>query len=350
MNAIKDNSLRKDISTKIKAFGFFMSCGIVCFHCAGFDASHANGPLDARINMLLEYYFGLMRFFPMCYFFAVTGYLLFSNYTTSAYPIKMKRRVFSLLIPYLLWQCIFTGIDVLQKQYVFSLQDFLIRTFGLVRWPQDGALWYVYAVFLLALTSPLLLLLFRNRYVGGGAIILLIIAIQAKDRVTNPYVTAIFNYGYIEDILNYLPCYLVGCYCGKFMEENTLNETITYLLSVIFATFLLDTMSPGFFADTTLKLLPLLALFVFPVIPAFQNKQIYNLSFLIYAIHQPLLNDTWKYLHTGMFMEIPMPASIRGILVRAVSLAVIIVLASLIHFVLKRFSPKLLKTLTGGRS
>ena len=350
MNVVKSNCLRKDISTKIKSFSFFMSCGIVCFHCAGFDVSYANGPLDARINMLLEYYFGQMRFFPMCYFFAVTGYLLFSNYKIADYPVKMKRRVFSLLIPYLLWQCIFTGIDVLQKQYVFSLYDFLIRTFGLVRWPQDGALWYVYAIFLLALTSPLLLLLFKNKYAGWVVTILLIIAIQARDRISNPYIVAFLNYGYVESILYYLPCYLVGCYCGRYMDENTLSETITYFLSVIFVTFLLDTLSPGFFSDTTLKLLPLLALFVLPIIPALQNKRIYNLSFLIYAIHQPFLNDTWKYLHTGIFMEIPMPASIRGVLVRAISLPVIIGLATLIYSVLKRFSPKLLKALTGGRA
>lgn len=350
MNATKDKSLRREISAKIKTMGFFMTCAIVCYHCPGFDATYSAGNWDTRINALLEHFFYQMGFVAMSYFFAVTGYLLFSNYSIKDYPAKMKRRVFSLLIPYLLWQCIITGIDVLQQQSVFSFQDFLIRTFGLIQWPQDGALWYVYAVFLLALTSPLLLLLFKNSYTGWAATILLIIAIRARGQFSgNPYIGAVLNYGYVETILHYLPYYLVGCYCGKFMDEHTLSDTITYILSVIFVAFLLDTMTPGFFYDTTLGLLPFLGLFVLPVIPILQNRHIYSLSFLIYATHQPFLSDTYKFLHSGLFMEIPMPVSMRGVLVRVISLTLLIGLSAIIYSVLKRFCPKLLAALTGGR-
>lgn len=348
MPATKDASLRKGISAKIKSLGFLMTCAMVCYHCPGFDATYSIGNWDTRLINLIEHFFYQMGYVSMSYFFAVTGYLLFTNYKINDYPVKMKRRVFSLLIPYVIWQCIITGIDVLQKQYIFSLKDFLVRTFALVPWPQDGALWYVYAVFLLALTSPVLLLLFRNRYAGWIATMLLIIVLQARGRVTNPYISAILNHGYVENILFYLPCYLVGCYCGRFMDENTISETTACILSALFISYILEGIFPGFSADIGLKLLPLLALFVLPVIPSLQNRKVYALSFLVYAMHQPLIADAWEILQEP-FMQIPMPVSMRGILIRAIILVLDIGLAAIMYSVLKRFLPKFLAFLTGGR-
>ena len=321
--ATKDASLRKGISAKIKSLGFLMTCAMVCYHCPGFDATYSIGNWDTRLINLIEHFFYQMGYVSMSYFFA-------------------------LLIPYVIWQCIITGIDVLQKQYIFSLKDFLVRTFALVPWPQDGALWYVYAVFLLALTSPVLLLLFRNRYAGWIATMLLIIVLQARGRVTNPYISAILNHGYVENILFYLPCYLVGCYCGRFMDENTISETTACILSALFISYILEGIFPGFSADIGLKLLPLLALFVLPVIPSLQNRKVYALSFLVYAMHQPLIADAWEILQEP-FMQIPMPVSMRGILIRAIILVLDIGLAAIMYSVLKRFLPKFLAFLTGGR-
>lgn len=349
MSVLRDESINRGISAKIKTLGFFMTCAMVCYHCPGFDNVYAIGKLDANINSLIAYFFQQMGFVVMSHFFAVTGYLLFKDFKMKDYPAKIKRRLFSLLIPYILWQCIIAVIDTIQKQYVFSLTDFLRRTFCLEMWPLDGALWYVYAIFLLALISPILLLLFRNKHVGWLATLMLIIAIQCKSKITNPYVVAILSHGYIGNILFYLPCYLVGSYCGRFSEENTKNESLTCILTVVFTSFVLNEVFPGFFNQMTIGLMPLMGLYVLPVVPAFQNKRIYDLSFLIYAIHQPLITDTWRIFRSGFFMEIPMPVSVRSILVRVNVLVLDIVIAFLIHVVLKRFSPKLLGAITGGR-
>lgn len=349
MSVLEVESTNRDISAKIKTLGFFMTCAMVCYHCAGFDDVYAIGPLDASINSLIEYFFYQMGFVVMSHFFTVTGYLLFKDFKITDYPAKIKRRIFSLLIPYILWQCIIAVIDIMQKQYVFSLADFLRRTFCLEMWPLDGALWYVYAIFLLALASPILLFLFRNKYSGWLVTLMLIIALQGKSKITNPYVCAILSHGYVGNILYYLPCYLIGCYCGRFSEENTKSEALTCILSAVFTAFVFNGVFPGFFNQITMGLMPLMGLYVLPVVPALQNKKIYDLSFLIYAIHQPLIKDTSHIFRSGFFMEIPIPVSIRSVLVRVNVLVLDIGIAFLIHAVMKRFSPKLLGAITGGR-
>lgn len=337
------------MSAKIKTIGFLMTCAMVCYHCEGFDSANAIGLWDGKINKLIEYFFDQMGIIAMSHFFTVTGYLLFKNYSLKEYPVKMKRRVYSLLIPYILWQAIITGIDILQKQYVFSFANFLSRTFFLVRWPLNGALWYVYVVFLLAIVSPILLLMFKNKRVGWLATIVLIIAVQMRKLVVNPNVLAVFGYCYLENILLYLPFYLVGCYCGKFSDEITSNELLTCILSAIFISFILNDALPGFFSITTIGFMPLMGLYVLPEVPAFlQKKRIYSLSFLIYAIHQPLILDTIPYLRR-FIVTIPIPVSVRSILIRVIVLALCVCLATVIHSVLKRIAPKLLGAITGGR-
>ena len=363
---MKNENIRNEISSKITILSFFMTCAMVCYHCKGLGSAQAMGFFDSKVNSSIESLFDQMGYIVMCYFFTVTGYLLFSNYRTKDYPAKINRRLRSLLIPYILWQCIAVLIDILQKQYTFSLPDFLSRTVGLAQWPQNGALWYVYAIFLLALFSPILHLLFKNKRVALLSVIFITVLIEGIDYLSHPYITDFFghgimanilrsivkflNYGVIPNILYYLPCYLLGCYCGRFMDEIPTKETLLCIFTVLFISLALNGTFPGFFFETALKSLPLLGLLALPVIPSLQGKKIYGLSFLIYAIHQPLIADLRERIYTGLLMPLTVPVSMQSILIRAFILAITIALAACIYLILNRYSPKLLRIITGGRT
>lgn len=339
--------MNREISEKIKLFGFLMTCAVVFYHCPSVDASYIRGSVDAAADTLLNYCIGTMGTLAMSHFFAVTGYLLFQNYTLRDYPVKMKRRVSSLLIPYILWQCITVALKLVTGDAI-TLGDFLRKTFLFARFPYNGALWYVYAVFFLALLSPALLLLFRNKSVGWCAVLVLTVVAAARDRISNPVFTNVVNYGYFGNILTYFPSYLAGCFYGRFAREEDGAKALKYVFSALFMAFLLEGSLPGFFADLAVKLMPILALYCLPSRPGVTEKRIFGLAFLVYAIHQPLIGILWSILNR-VYTRIPLPATVCDLLTRAVVLAVAVCSAAVIRVVLKRLSPGLLRGLTGGR-
>lgn len=282
----------------------------------------------------------------MSYFFCVTGFLLFNNLSFENYPIKIKKRVFSLLVPYILWQIITIMIDILQGQYVFRLNDFLTRTFCFTMWPENGAIWYLYAIFFLALISPIILLLFQNTYIGWILVAGLIFLCEIKESINNEIVQYIINYGYIRNILFYMPAYLIGCFYGRLANKNL--DSLKYILFLLISAFFVGCTTDNFFANIALKTLPILIILLTPIVPWLENKKIYNLTFLMYVIHQPLISDLWLYIKK-IYEKIVMPVSFCNLLTKFIILFSDILVAYIIYLSLKRLSKKGLNILTGGR-
>ncbi|WP_206046733.1 acyltransferase family protein [Inconstantimicrobium porci] len=264
------------------------------------------------------------------------------------YSSKIKRRVFSLLIPYVMWQIIIAIKYVLQNEYTFSIKNFIYRTFYLVTWPIDGPMWYVYAIFLLALISPVFLLMFKNKKVGWCMVLIIIVFLRAQGKFNIPVFTRIANHGYVGNIIWYFPSYLVGAFYGRFYDELNEEKSLVYVLSLLFLACLLQGVLPGIFYDITIRMMPIMSLFLLPVIPSLKDKWVYRLTFLMYAMHQPLIADVKPHIN-NLYKVVLMPDSVRNILTRVIILAIDIALAAAIYIVLKKFAPKGLNALTGSR-
>ena len=345
--------MKKEFSEKFRYVGFIMTCAMVLYHCPHIDNYYALSPLDAFVNSLFDSGIKTLGVLIMSWFFSATGFLLFRGYSMENYPEKIKRRVFSLLLPYLAWQLIIVLIDALQGQYDFVLTDFLTKTFLLEIWPIDGPLWYVYAVFLLAVLSPpLFFLLKRKKLFAWAAILALILLTEACKNINAPAVRNIVEYGYIGNILTYIPAYLVGAFFGYYHNEDS-SPDLYLVLSLLLMALLLNSVSDGFFYYASLQMLPIAALYLLPSFPVLHGRKIYRLSFLIYAMHLPLITDLWSPV-LGFYMNtvgrLTMAASIGSITTNLMLLAADITLAALVYAVLSRIMPRLLALLTGGRA
>lgn len=84
-----------------------------------------------------------------------------------------------------------------------------------------------------------------------------------------------------------------------------------------------------------------------PDLTAFEGKKAYRISFLVYAIHQPLL-EFRRFLIPAV-SKIPY-AFFASLTLRFLFIIIIIAAAAFIHFVLGKIAPKLLNIVTGGRS
>lgn len=340
--------MNQKVSENIKMLGFVMTCFMIFYHCGALDNSYALNSIDGVLNRVASSAFDQMGILVMSHFFTVTGFLLFRNLNMKNYPKKIKRRVFSLLIPYISWQVIITLKLIIQGKYIFSFKDFLYRIFCLAQWPFDGALWYVYAVFLLAVISPIFLLMFRNKKVGWCIILIIIALWTTRWKIHNPLYLKVFGYGYIANICSYFPSYIVGAFYGKYYSELDDQKSLLYILSVILVGVLLEVVFPGALT-ITIRMIPLLSLALLPsVVPVLKDAWVYRLTFIMYAIHQPLIGDI-KHAIYRIYSMVTIPASVCNVLTRVIILGVDIGLAAAIYVVLKRFIPKALNALTGGR-
>ena len=99
--------------------------------------------------------------------FLLSGYLLMNGFTMSKWPDKMRRRVKRLAVPYIVWNILFVLIYVslasifprLQERVdsngLSTLQGVLVKTFSLTVAPIDSPLWFLRAIFVYSLLSPL---------------------------------------------------------------------------------------------------------------------------------------------------------------------------------------------------
>lgn len=134
--------------------------------------------------------------FAVPMFFAVSGYLFFLNirdFTTGTYIDKLRRRMLTLIVPYVVWNIIAFGLYALQDfsagralQYALSPDLFwgcrnlggesvnaLGWIVGAATAPVQQPLWFVRDLIVLAAISPLFYATLRHRIIGPIVLLLL---------------------------------------------------------------------------------------------------------------------------------------------------------------------------------
>lgn len=339
----------KRISSNIKMLSFVVSCFMVFFHAGMYENTNAVSGFDSKLNDLINYDYKLLAFFGLSFFFSVTGFLLFYGLSYGNFLKKIERRVHSLLIPYLIWQAIVLIKDlIIGRRY--ELLDVLLRTFGLELWPLNGPLWYVYVVFLLALIfSPILLLMFTNKKSAWISTIVLVFLIQMVKRAPVNSIQMVLSYGLFSRILTYLPAYMIGAYYGRFYEKNKMPQSLIYSVAIVFFAYLLDFKMSGFFSDMVVMTMPMALILMLPSFPKLENRKIYGYTFMIYALHHPLIVDFKGFLDEGLAL-IHLPVTVLNIFEHLIVLAVSILLAIGLSKILGKIWPKGLGSITGGRT
>ena len=334
------------ISKRISLLSFIMTLMIVVFHCQTQGDPANFGKADAFLVNALAMNINTFGMVAMAYFFAITGFLLFYKLNFETYKTKIKRRLFSLLIPFLIWQVIFICYQsCLGAKY--DIADTLSSIFLMSAKPPNGVLWYVYAVFILAVLSPIHLLVFRSRTLGQLSILVIPIVSYILLKFTPGFAEGFVSYGYIAQIIDYLPAYCFGAYCGYWYCEADKNEIFGGCLLAVLCALFFNNMSEGLFVYTIIRLLPIAMIFLLPVS---ENKgRVFHTSFLIYAIHRPIQMFIRDH---GFHLILKYVGSIfvANMIYILVSLVLVVFAAYLIYRVMNRIAPKALSLLTGGRA
>lgn len=343
--------MTREMSDRIRVIGFVMSIFIIIYHCRyGLAAMNA---VDERINAVVISIGGTLAYVAMCWFFSISGFLLFRNLTLNNYVEKLKKRAVTLLIPYFVWQFISYAQDIIMQLLRHDrpvLSELFRNVIGVLlmdRFPPNEPLWYIYVLFLMTALSPILLLIFKNKRIGWllTAAITFILYILSAEK--NALFEKIVSYGYMRNILSYIPAFMIGAFMGRYSENSDGTDKLKYIVSLVVASLFLESCFSGITVDTVGKILPTLLLYFTPMISAARNRKIYNLTFLIYALHEPL--HIVKDYMMKLLYELISYASVTNILVRVLFPIFVIVFALLFYKLLQKISPKLLRVITGGR-
>lgn len=188
---------------------------IVIAHCSPFDlpifadGDYGHGVSGSVVltNRFINYY--LMQS-SMIFFFIAAGFMFFlkgASLSLSAYSAKLRRRVNTLLIPYLIWNALGMILWLAKNRSLLPDltsnplgYDGLIHTltagfFSLNGTPFDFPLWFLRNLIIAVVCTPLLAIMIRNCRALSPIVLILISAIPSVNYLRIPECIAYFALG-----------------------------------------------------------------------------------------------------------------------------------------------------------
>lgn len=208
---------------KVKTIvSFFLSVLVFLIHISTF-ANYPGEDTPNKINSIISIFLQ-KTITPMAVplFFIISGATLFRDFEPNMFIRKLKSRIFSLVIPYLIWNTIwllftifisytpissfFTGRE---KIVISPLTIFL----SIFHYQCNIPFWFIFDLIIFFLCAPIIYWILKSRITGLALIIGLIVLNQ-------------FGIG-IPSIVFYnstsIIYFLIGCYIGKFYFKYFAN-------------------------------------------------------------------------------------------------------------------------------
>lgn len=308
--------ISEQLSAKMANMAFFASMLVVLMHAMGRDAV-VDGSLVA---FFVRWVRNLLTFSAVPYFFIAAGFFLAGHCGEFGWwRSELIKRVRTLLVPYLFWVVVGTLL------YQGPLLSGLGLTFGP---PKPTHIWFLRALMLLIIASPIVCMMCRKRIIGLGSLLILFCGSIALSSNL------------------FLP--MLGVFCFSFGFYLRLNPIcVSASLYRISAIICAISLIPCSLMGGGKVIVPLLALFVMWVIMPDKRYPIgvTSLAFPIYLLH-PFIYFALFRVERLLGFE---GASGRYLHIH-LSFFIIAFLGSLgSGMVLKRYAPRVAGIIFGGR-
>lgn len=348
----------KNISNKISAVSLILMIMVIYLHSYNIHTiKKFDDPIYNLSNFLQNLLSqGVFRIaVPM--FFIISGFLFFRNYKDiSDYISKIKNRIKSILIPFIFWNLIVILIYYIFQLFLlksFSFNSILIKDLGF--WgilnsifvnPYNYPLWFLRDLMFVILLSPIihifilkipkkfisLLLLLWFIDIGGGANfyffkseVILFFSIGCYLSIYNINITNRINFkSFIYLLIFYIVLINFKTYLFVIGEGNTTTESlILHKISILIGIYI-------FWYSSDYKWLDKFHLLKF--------------TFLLYVFHEPLLSFSKKigFIILGN-------NSISSLILYFITPIFVIIILYLLGSFFKKYFPKLIYFMSGGR-
>lgn len=339
----KELLISKQLSNKLKICSFSLILFVVLIHCniqIRDSGSSEAMPFFCAMQQILSYGFAQIA---VPFFFLISGFLFFKtgrNHDISFFTYKLRRRIRTLVIPYLLWVSIpyfvfiffFSDIETNHKIPPSLFHNLLTPII-------NYQLWFVRDLICLVLASPVLFLLIKH--LRSIFIFLLIVFMLWRGNIffiINDSI-AFFSLGSFLAIISpniiekqtssrfiFLSTlvWCFACVSKLFVDLPLLLSLLSNIIGIIAWWGLLDLFNKTSFYHWAIKLS--------------------TFTFFIYACHEPLLTIIKK-----VFLRYLAHTEWAFISIYIVAFFTSVILCVLLAYLLKRFMPVPYSILTGNR-
>lgn len=282
---------------------------VVLIHTTQVEANYNINAYSGMYEVLRFFQFDLSAVaVPM--FFVISGFLFFRNYSHARYFTKLKDRIKTLFVPYILWNTLYLFYNIIttkllgnyfvgRKQYYISLQNIFTSIF---LYKGNEHFWFVFDLIVFTIISPILYEMIKKKTSGAIAILGLIILQH-------------FGVGYegiffrSDAIVFFVFGGFVGIHAMKLMIEKRGKVHITLALFLqigIWVLLYMEEMQYIHILPEIMTIILLLDCCIFWVIcdcfiGTIKQREMMRDSFWIYAMHGMILPVAIK----GLFILLP---------------------------------------------
>ena len=340
---------------KKKEFISFLLSIFVLFIHSYFAQNNGDNSLIAIINHKTSYFFSRsITQFAVPMFFILSGISFFKGYNNKKYPQKIKSRIFSLIIPYLLWNtlwmlweifCSYSFMANFSASEAFPLTASSILK-GIFFYGAYPPFWFIFDLIVFTVAAPLVFAIICNKYVGWGSVVLL--SVLAAFKIQLP--ESVFYYP--TAVIFFIIGGLVGYHHFDFACKKS-SKGVQIASVVVLSLYILakNIVPKELFVENSLVqiiVFVMASIALWNLTDAFVEKlkprAIFKRSFAIYAMHLNVAGIVLKILSVclpgSQWLEIP-----KFVIMVVVTLVII----NLVCSFLEKFLPKVYGILMGNR-
>ncbi len=342
-------------SEKIKFISFFCILLVLYIHSDFHD--YSNEILGMRFNHYLQLFISrVLGDLAVPTFYCISGYLFFRSVENwNSIKDKLKRRIFSLVIPYIIaaiaMVIFFIVINMIPAagNFMNSQPDYLALPFTTLLYstlvdsgngmPIAFHLWFLRNLIVIMATTPILYLFHKKGLLPFTAIAFAVINCLFQDKISSAYFYFIFGvimldkkpHGKINPLVFFGIYLLVACFVyfrNYDMKTNQYMVMLTTFLGVCSLWYAFDEVLTKNFTMEKHNIL---------------NK-VCQYTFFIYLFHEPYINIVRKLVVT-----VCKPSSFSFALSYLISPIITAAILIGIGMILKKYLSSVYKIATGGR-
>ncbi len=342
------NTKEVEFRNKVSWYNFILCMLVVCIHSQNMYIFTNNVPW---INTIITFFIERIAICAVAGFFLCSSFLFYRNLTWKNMIEKLKRRINTLVIPFLMWNLIYYLIHFTARkipylgglfgcQIPLNIQEILHSIF---LYKYNPVFWFMMYLIIFSYLSPLIYLLLKQKWVG-----LFIVIVTCYLSFTSAL--APFIHPKILDLFNWSICYLVGAYSGLHLQNVCMTKQKKFAL---FSSFLVAIVC-FYFAFIVENSAWIMSYRIFGAMVIWYLLWILNIpkvqhwmqnTFFIYAIHQIVALFLNKIgcivLGTSMYAG--------GIVFLLIPLFILL-LSNVFERISSRFFPHIWSILSGGRT
>lgn len=338
---------------------FPLIVGVIFAHCNLYDLvvhwENAAPQWPGWLIWIFKYLYIIVFPARVQLLFIISGYFFFraeKERDKFFFINKYKRRIYSLLIPYIIWNTIAIALQYVRFGIIedgdFTITDYLSgfwnSTISSNGMPADGPLWFVRNLMIVSLLSPVIYILINSKYAFITIIALslglifnidihttgltldtiLFFSIGALIALKKYDFTSIPHYIGIITLILYFPIQLLVI---SINENTSFIHLLDFSCCIIKITAVLYTVSL-LFRKNILKATP----------------QLTKISFFLYAIHGIIIGPIIKTMYLAMG-----DTNICLLTIYITTPLIIYFVSYILHKLLAKYSPNILKLLAGSR-